>query len=262
MADRICCRRLDRLPTTACSNMVSPVRFKFADARYGSADGRPGRTLCRLRLAAEFIPGLVASRRFQQGLRQPAHLHDQHPLRTGDGPQDLSLYFDFTHSKGVHLTRFINLNRTGILLATPGFGDVFVTRRRRGKSLYQRLHGGHEKALQQAYQFEWNYVLSKDKDDDSNERDPFTDRSFTPSQSQLWTMRCLIAISGTSSTSLPLPKCPGDLKATSGSRRARRSQSRRRRARQQTAIRCGKTTSTSRLIGESSVRSSLASASR
>ena len=25
---------------------------------------------------------------------------------------DLSMYFDFTHSKGVHLTRFINLNQS------------------------------------------------------------------------------------------------------------------------------------------------------
>src|SRR5262249_59037041 len=28
------------------------------------------------------------------------------------------------------------------------------------------------------FQFDLNYVLSKDLDDDSNERDPFTDRSF------------------------------------------------------------------------------------
>src|SRR6185369_14664812 len=38
--------------------------------------------------------------------------------------EDLSVYFDFTHSKGVHLPRFINLNRVGLF---PGFGDVFVT---------------------------------------------------------------------------------------------------------------------------------------
>jgi hypothetical protein len=34
------------------------------------------------------------------------------------------------------------------------------------------------KRFSQQYQFEANYVLSKDEDDDSNERDPFTDRSF------------------------------------------------------------------------------------
>jgi len=32
--------------------------------------------------------------------------------------------------------------------------------------------------MSQNYQFEANYVLDKDEDDDSNERDPFTDRSF------------------------------------------------------------------------------------
>jgi hypothetical protein len=34
--------------------------------------------------------------------------------------------------------------------------------------------------MSKRYQFELNYVLSKDMDDDSNERDPFTDRSFNP----------------------------------------------------------------------------------
>ena len=37
---------------------------------------------------------------------------------------------------------------------------------------------GVRKRFSQRYQLEANYVLSKDKDDDSNERDPFTDRSF------------------------------------------------------------------------------------
>jgi hypothetical protein len=32
--------------------------------------------------------------------------------------------------------------------------------------------------MSNGYQVEANYVLSRDKDDDSNERDPFTDRSF------------------------------------------------------------------------------------
>ncbi len=98
--------------------------------------------------------------------------------------QDLSLYFDFTHSKAVHLTRFINLNRTGPppLPATPLFptlGDVFVTSAV-GKSLYRGFTVGMRKRFTNNYQFEWNYVLAKDMDDDSNERDPFTDRSFTP----------------------------------------------------------------------------------
>jgi hypothetical protein len=87
---------------------------------------------------------------------------------------DLSLYFDFTHSKGVHLTRFLNYARTGFF---PTLGDVFVTSAL-GKSLYRGFTVGMRKRFTKHYQFEWNYVLSKDQDDDSNERDPFTDRSF------------------------------------------------------------------------------------
>jgi len=90
--------------------------------------------------------------------------------------EDLSLYFDFTHSKGVHLTRFINLNRVGLF---PGFGDVFVTSAV-GRSVFDGFTVGMRKRLSHRTQVEWNYALSKDKDDDSNERDPFTDRSFDP----------------------------------------------------------------------------------
>jgi carboxypeptidase family protein/TonB-dependent receptor-like protein len=89
---------------------------------------------------------------------------------------NLSVYLDFTHSKGVHLTRFINLNRVGLF---PGFGDVFVTSAV-GKSVFDGFTVGMRKRFSNRYQFEWNYALSRDKDDDSNERDPFTDRSFDP----------------------------------------------------------------------------------
>ena len=88
--------------------------------------------------------------------------------------KDFSVYFDFTHSKGVHLTRFLNYARTGLF---PTLGDVFVTSAV-GKGVYDGFTAGARKRLSRHYQFELNYVLSKDKDDDSNERDPFTDRSF------------------------------------------------------------------------------------
>jgi outer membrane receptor protein involved in Fe transport len=95
--------------------------------------------------------------------------------------RDLSLYFDFTHSKGVHLTRFLNYNRKLNAAGFPIFGDylgeVMVTSAV-GKSAYDGFTVGMRKRFSKKYQFEWNYVLAKDKDDDSNERDPFTDRSF------------------------------------------------------------------------------------
>ena len=94
---------------------------------------------------------------------------------------DLSLYFDFTHSQGVHLTRFLNYANKHDAAGFPIFGDylgdVFVTSAL-GKSLYNGFTVGMRKRMSKGYQLEWNYVLSKDKDDDSNERDPFTDRSF------------------------------------------------------------------------------------
>jgi hypothetical protein len=88
---------------------------------------------------------------------------------------NLAVYFDFTHSKGVHLTRFININRSGIF--SIQLGEVMVTTSR-GKSLYRGFTAGVRKRLSNRYQLEANYVVSKDLDDDSNERDPFTDRSF------------------------------------------------------------------------------------
>jgi hypothetical protein len=87
---------------------------------------------------------------------------------------DFSVYFDFTHSKGVHLTRFLNYGRTGFF---PTLGDVFVTSAV-GKGLYNGFTAGIRKRFSKRYQMEANYVLAKDRDDDSNERDPFTDRSF------------------------------------------------------------------------------------
>jgi hypothetical protein len=87
---------------------------------------------------------------------------------------EVALYFDFTHSKGVHMTRFLNYARTGLF---PTLGDVFVTSAN-GKSLYNGFTVGMRKRFSHHYQFDMNYVLSRDRDDDSNERDPFDDRSF------------------------------------------------------------------------------------
>jgi outer membrane receptor for ferrienterochelin and colicin len=107
----------------------------------------------------------------------------------------LAAYADFTYAKGVHLTRFLNYNAHGTGVAPvqpptrdttsytgsnpfePQLGDVFVTNSR-GRSRYRGGTFGVRKRFSDHYQFEANYVLSKDEDDDSNERDPFTDRSF------------------------------------------------------------------------------------
>ena len=107
----------------------------------------------------------------------------------------MAVYVDFTVAKGVHLTRFLNYNAhgtgvaatqpatrdtttyTGVNPFEPALGDVFITTSR-GHGLYRGATFGLRKRFSQHYQLEANYVLAKDKDDDSNERDPFTDRSF------------------------------------------------------------------------------------
>src|SRR6266496_3517256 len=92
-----------------------------------------------------------------------------------------AFYADFTHAKGVHLTRFLNVNRKLDSSGNPIFGiqlgEVQVTSSP-GKSLYRAMTLGLRKRFSNRFQLEGNYVLSKDLDDDSNERDPFTDRSF------------------------------------------------------------------------------------
>jgi hypothetical protein len=93
---------------------------------------------------------------------------------------DWSMYADFTWSKGVYLTRFLNVNRADRGSPfSPQLGDVFVATSR-GKGLYRGGTVGLRKRFSSGFQLEANYVLSKDMDDDSNERDPFTDRSFDP----------------------------------------------------------------------------------
>jgi len=102
--------------------------------------------------------------------------------------RDLSLYFDFTHSKGVHLTRFLNVNRQLNAAGFPIFGDYLgevMVASAVGKSLYDGFTVGMRKRFSKGFQFDWNYVLSKDRDDDSNERDPFTDRSLNINNLQL-----------------------------------------------------------------------------
>jgi Carboxypeptidase regulatory-like domain/TonB dependent receptor/TonB-dependent Receptor Plug Domain len=115
-----------------------------------------------------------------------------------------ALYLDFTHAKGTHLTRFNNINlgsepavccavSNTVQIFVPGtgdsifysgpapfgpqLGDVFLASSS-AKSLYRAFTAGVRRRFSGNYQLEANYTYAKDLDDDSNERDPFTDRSF------------------------------------------------------------------------------------
>jgi outer membrane receptor protein involved in Fe transport len=108
--------------------------------------------------------------------------------------EHLAGYVDFIWTKGTKLTRFLHGNRgaatccnigpgTGNAMAyapgpfAPQLDEVMVTTSR-GKSLYRGMTVGLRKRFADGHQFEINYVLAKDEDDDSNERDPFVDYSF------------------------------------------------------------------------------------
>jgi hypothetical protein len=108
--------------------------------------------------------------------------------------EDWAAYVDFTWAEATNLTRFLNYNRTpgtccnvapgtgntftyGLGPWDPALGEVMVANSF-GESRYRGLTVGLRKRFGDGYQFEGNYVLAKDEDDDSNERDPFTDRSF------------------------------------------------------------------------------------
>jgi hypothetical protein len=109
--------------------------------------------------------------------------------------QSLAVYANFTYAKGTRLTRFLNYNGhgTGVAAVQPPTRDTTVyvgdnpfapqlqevmVATSRGRSLYRGGTIGVRKRFSQRYQFEANYVLAKDEDDDSNERDPFTERTF------------------------------------------------------------------------------------
>ena len=109
---------------------------------------------------------------------------------------NVAAYVDFTVAKGVHLTRFLNYNVHGTAAAADPAGDTRHDDLRRARIRSSRSsatcssppasgtactaapRSACASGSSQYYQLEANYVLSKDEDDDSNERDPFTDRSF------------------------------------------------------------------------------------
>jgi hypothetical protein len=106
---------------------------------------------------------------------------------------DWAGYVDFTWAEGRNLTRFLDYNRANPVCCDlgPGTGNRFLYTRpwgpqldevmvanSLGESRYRGLTFGVRKRFSNGYQLEGNYVLAKDEDNDSNERDPFTDRSF------------------------------------------------------------------------------------
>ena len=125
--------------------------------------------------------------------------------------QDFVAFVDFTDSKGVYLTRFLDPNVGAAVLPgqiVPETGKIYspsadtvcyrsgstdtcpnifapgpfatlgaITNTiSNAKSLYRGLTVGMRKSMSHHYLFQAEYTYSVDRDDDSNERDPFTFR--------------------------------------------------------------------------------------
>jgi hypothetical protein len=92
-------------------------------------------------------------------------------------------YADVTWNKSVYLTNFLDYNRADRGAPfSPALGETMVTSSR-ANSLYRGITLGARKSFSQHFQMDMNYTYARDYDNDSNERDPFTDRSgpATPS---------------------------------------------------------------------------------
>jgi hypothetical protein len=86
-------------------------------------------------------------------------------------------YADFTWNKGVYLTNFLDYNRADRGSPfSPALGETMVTSSR-ANSLYRGITLGARKSFSRHFQMDMNYTYAHDYDNDSNERDPFTDRS-------------------------------------------------------------------------------------
>ena len=157
------------------------VRRRRADvARRGHADAAPRRARSRCSRACACS---TATTRTRASIRSPS-------ATSRSSSPNVSGYADYTHARGRNLTRFLNYNLAsgaashrqhlylpGRRRSAPQLDEVMVTTSL-GTVRLQRADAGHPQALLGPFQLEANYVLSRDKDDDSNERDPFIDRSF------------------------------------------------------------------------------------
>ena len=109
---------------------------------------------------------------------------------------DINFLFAYNYAKSTRLTRFVNRADPNLYggvaifsgfeangVAGSGIGEIRSTESS-ASSLYQGLTFGVTKRFTNHFQFQINYLLSWDKSDDDNERDPFTFRYADPNNFQ------------------------------------------------------------------------------
>lgn len=150
------------------------IRQGFATAPTWPGLLTPAASSCAGPLGVNPFPCFSGVRVFDRNYRNP-RIYTTNVAFEQQVANDWVVFFDFTYSKGVQLTRFLNYARKNFF--QPYLDETMVTTSI-GRSQYFGLTSGIRKRFSEHFQMEANYVWSRDKDDDSNERDPFTDRSF------------------------------------------------------------------------------------
>jgi hypothetical protein len=96
---------------------------------------------------------------------------------------NMSVLVQYNHSKGVHVTRFLNGNDPELgspwssgLNGTPNGVTTLTVVDSSAKSLYDGVTFGLTRRWANRFQGQVNYTLSWDRSDDDNERDPFSFR--------------------------------------------------------------------------------------
>jgi len=170
------------------STIFTTSAFGGGPAWPGDFPATAGNSSCALGAPVNPFPCFTGVRAFSKHYENP-RIYTTNVAYEQEILPDLTAYADFTWSKGVHLTSFLNVNANGFFADNgsfiapgafgPQLGDVFITAST-AKALYRGLTVGMRKRFSRRFQLEWNYVLSEDLDNDSNERDPFTDRRLDP----------------------------------------------------------------------------------
>ena len=191
---RTCCRRSARSRRTGCSS-----RSLFANTANLTAFGAPTPAwpglLTPAPVPAGQFPLFSGVRVFHNGLQEPARvLRSTWPTNRSWCPTGPATSTS-RGPKARNLTRFLNYNRSGPSCCDlgPGTGNTYVysgapwgpqlgevmVANSFGESRYRGLTFGDPQALRRAaISSKPTTSLAKDEDNDSNERDPFTDRSF------------------------------------------------------------------------------------
>jgi hypothetical protein len=130
-----------------------------------------------------FNPGIAV---FERNFKNPRTIQYSASVER-EVYKNTSILFAYNLAKSTRLTRFVNRNDARLYGGTAiferpdgsGVGEIRSTESS-AKSLYQGMTFTLNKRFANRWQFQANYLLSFDKSDDDNERDPFTFRYADP----------------------------------------------------------------------------------